>query len=508
MTSPAVIRRLQDEVGLLVARHAQRGTRPTFERYAADPAAFIREVLHEEPLPEQVRIADTVRDQTFVVVRSCNGFGKDWIAARIALWWTYARGGFVLITGPTERQVRHVAMGEVARAFGRTKTLPGTLFELALRLDRTSQAGILGFTSTEVSRLTGFHAPKLLVILTEAQGLEPAVWEGCLSCATGEESKVLAVGNPLAPSGKFFEVSRSDRWHAIRLQAADHPNVQEGREIVPGAVTQKFVETMAAEFGPGSGVYRARVEGEFPDEADDALIPRSWLDAAAERWERETLEAKARAQSHVAAVDVARYGADATCLIVRQGPVVRDIITWGQLSTMETCGRVTVELARLGLDPHLGHPRWEWVPGAEAKVPASGGPGQVHLRVDEIGIGSGVLDRFRELGYTVESFHSGRAPSEGGRDKFLNARAEAFWGLRRLLEQGHIALPRDLRLWDELSALRWKVNSTGKIAIEPKEDTRLRLGRSPDRADALMMAFAGMYRPAGEAWRTVLVRYV
>ena len=55
--------------------------------------------------------------------------------------------------------------------------------------------------------------------------------------------------------------------------------------------------------------------------------------------------------------------------------------------------------------------------------------------------------------------------------------------------RGRVALPRDERLWDELVAIRWKTNSAGKIQLEPKDLLRQRLGRSPDRADAVAMAF-------------------
>jgi len=60
-----------------------------------------------------------------------------------------------------------------------------------------------------------------------------------------------------------------------------------------------------------------------------------------------------------------------------------------------------------------------------------------------------------------------------------------------LLEDGLIALPRDEALFDELAAIRWRATSNGKIQIEPKDDLKNRLGRSPDRADAVVLAFSG-----------------
>lgn len=61
--------------------------------------------------------------------------------------------------------------------------------------------------------------------------------------------------------------------------------------------------------------------------------------------------------------------------------------------------------------------------------------------------------------------------------------------LREALEAGEVALPDDEALFDELAAPRWRASSGGKIQVEPKDGLRDRLGRSPDRADAVVMAW-------------------
>ncbi len=74
------------------------------------------------------------------MVRSANGCGKDWLAARLALWWVYARQGLVLLTGPTERQVVEIVMGEVARVRSvRGKTCPASCTEPPLDSDVSSE---------------------------------------------------------------------------------------------------------------------------------------------------------------------------------------------------------------------------------------------------------------------------------------------------------------------------------------------------------------------------------
>ena len=212
----ATLDHLERQLGDLVAIHDRGRSLDDFSQYAHDPVGFIRDVLREtDPglWSKQEEIARSVRDHPLTGVQGCNGSGKDHVAARLALWWTYARRGQVLVTGPTERQVKEIVMGEVSRAFVRAEDLPGELFQMALRLGREERAGILAFTSSDASRLTGFHAPRTLVILTEAQGIEDWAWEGLLACATGSEDRVLAVGNPLAPSGRFYAISRSENWN-------------------------------------------------------------------------------------------------------------------------------------------------------------------------------------------------------------------------------------------------------------------------------------------------------
>ncbi|HUP02149.1 MAG TPA: hypothetical protein VM737_11610, partial [Gemmatimonadota bacterium] len=452
------IRALRAEVGELVAKHDRAGSFADFAKYRDDPNGFIRDVLKGEPWAAQVEIAENVRDHPRVVVRSCNGAGKDWLAARLALWAAVARRALVLITGPVERQVREIVFGEIKRAFHRNPDLPGELYEQALKFGRSETAGIIGFTSTSASRLTGHHAPAVFVIITEAQGVEPFAWEGMLACATGEDSRILAVGNPLQPTGRFYQVSRLATWKSFRISAEDHPNVREGREVIPGAITPAFVETMASEYGRGSGVFAARVLGEFPDEADDTLCRRSWLEAAAVRWRK----AEGRGVGlYVLAVDPARYGMDQTVLAVRRGAVVERIVAWAKKDTMETVGRVSEALAEL--------------------------PAGRRLVVDEVGIGAGVVDRLRERGAGPLPFNGGRRPRDPNR--FANTRAECFWALRKLLENGEIALPHDEKLFDELALMRWRTNSAGKVMIEPKDRLKERIGRSPDRADAVAMAF-------------------
>lgn len=466
------LRRLEEEFGEVLERHERTADLSAFEPYADDPASFIREVLGEEPWGAQERIARAIVDRPLVTVRSANGTGKDWLAARLALWWCYARGGLTVLTGPTRQQVSEILMRrEVRTAFkAADPELPGQLHVQALRPQGEGRAGIIAKTASETAALTGLHDAAVLFCITEAQadGLGVA-FDAAFANAVGEEDRIFAYGNPTAPSGRFYQAHRpGSDWHTLKIPAADVPNVREGRTVVPGLMTRDGVERIAREYGEESGFYVSRVLAEFPEEAEDALFRRPWLEAAAERFEAGELEEAAEGVPYVAALDPARYGPDASVLALRQGPILRGFEVWrGRMDTMELTGRVVEALRERELleeDAHTG------------------------LLVDEVGLGGGVLDRLQEQGYGGTGFNGGRKPEDG--DRFYNRRAEAYWTLRRGLERGEVALPEDPELWEELLALRWRPTPSGLIQLEAKRDLSSRIGRSPDKSDALAMAFA------------------
>ena len=107
------------------------------------------------------------------------------------------------------------------------------------------------------------------------------------------------------------------------------------------------------------------------------------------------------------------------------------------------------------------------------------------VAVDSIGIGAGICDRLRELGKNITYVNSAERATDENR--FYNKRTEMWWYLMEKVRDGTLAYPHDQELRRQLSSVIYKViNSNGKIQLEPKEKTKERLGRSPDRADAFI----------------------
>ena len=121
----------------------------------------------------------------------------------------------------------------------------------------------------------------------------------------------------------------------------------------------------------------------------------------------------------------------------------------------------------------------------------------VDIKVDVIGIGAGIVDRLREQGYPVNPVNVSSAPNNT--ELFMNLRAEIWWNLRELLDPNNkrnIIFPDDEELFADLAAVQFKYNSRGKIQIEEKEEMKKRIQRSPDRGDAVAIAFSNVFNPA------------
>ncbi|HEX2615245.1 MAG TPA: hypothetical protein VHL10_07115 [Nitrososphaera sp.] len=108
------------------------------------------------------------------------------------------------------------------------------------------------------------------------------------------------------------------------------------------------------------------------------------------------------------------------------------------------------------------------------------------VRIDAIGIGAGVYDRLKELGFrNIVPIVSGSKASNPA--KFINLRAEMHWNLRILLQSGEFKIPDDDNFVAEASPITYKILSSGKIQIESKDDLLERGFASPDHVDSAVM---------------------
>lgn len=469
------------------ARNVERLLTPEPEReLPRDPVKWVEDELHEHPWSIQRAIMRSVVENRRTAVPSCYGAGKDWTAARIALYWIAAHQpgeAFVVTTGPTTTQVKAILWREMQRGF-RRGDLPGRLTvprgasaqpEWHIGPVGDSELVAFGrkpqdFTDTEAAKaaFTGIHARYVLVIYDEAGGIPPWLFEAGEGLLTSAGSAALAIGNPGDPSSHFAEVcAPGSSWNVIPISAFDTPNLS--GEHVPEhlrhvLVSREWVDEKREAWGEDSALWQSKVLGRFPDKSDELVVSPSLVQRGIDT-DLPGLGAGAYG------LDVARFGAAESALYRSRDGVVRLEETWVKADTTETEGR-----ARRVLDRHGG----------------TADP-QVAMAVDADGIGGGVYDHLNDEGYEVHPYHGGveailSRPQAGG-ESFVNKRSESWWNFREDLKDGLVDLdPDDDVLQAQLQWPKWKVDGRGRIRVETKDEMAKRGKPSPDRADAAIMA--------------------
>jgi hypothetical protein len=117
------------------------------------------------------------------------------------------------------------------------------------------------------------------------------------------------------------------------------------------------------------------------------------------------------------------------------------------------------------------------------------------VKIDVVGVGSSPVDVGKLQGIDVVAMNGADksvATDRSGTLQFTNARSEWFWLFREALDPTlglEIAIPPDTELAADLAAPRWALTVRG-IQVEDKKKIKDRLGRSPDKGDAVINAFA------------------
>jgi hypothetical protein len=490
----------------IVADWAQPAEAEALKPYFYDPVGFARECIR---WPDGASLAEhqseglaAIIKDLRVCIRSMHGAGKTTFCAIFILWFCLTRDAMcrsgdygltdwkLVSTAGAWRQLERYLWPEVHKWAGRLDwekigRKPFKALELQRLTLRLSHGEAFAVASDNVAMIEGAHADAIAYLFDESKAIPAATFDGAEGAFTqeGDESEseafALSVSTPGEPNGRFYEIQSGkeglDDWNPL------HWTLE--KVMASGRVTKTWVERRKKMYGEKSALFANRVLGEFHSADEDGVIPLSWIEAAVERWkDNRDLElydeptedyplGKYTGEAERMGVDVARQGEDKTVFAIRHDEPGRRIIAelrdFFHADTMETAGNVKGVIRRFGVQP----------------------------TVDTDGLGAGVTDRLREDGVDVIAFHSGSKSTEvdrSGELGFVNVKAAAWWGLRESLDPAwdpDIELPPDDMLLGDLTAPKWKVESNGRIRIEKKEEVKKRLGRSPDKADAVVMAF-------------------
>lgn len=164
------------------------------------------------------------------------------------------------------------------------------------------------------------------------------------------------------------------------------------------------------------------------------------------------------------AVDVARYGEDRTVLAISQCGHTVDVRSYSKADVMETTGYVVKAI--------------EDYDAKIVKIETTGG------------LGAGIVDRLKELQIgnrcKIVALEVQGAPTmKGNRLKAFNLRAELYLNLEESLRLGTFTIPPDEEVAQDLAHITYRMLSNGRIMIDDKDSIKKRLGRSPDKGDAI-----------------------
>lgn len=478
------------------------------KRWRGDPVCFSEEVLACSLWGKQADVACAVLKHQRVAVRSGHKVGKSRVAAVIALWWCLTREkARVVLTAPSGHQIRNILWTEVQDLYHHARVPLGGYCSpdpsRGLQLPEGRQ--ILCIATDEAEKLAGLSGSNQLFIVDEASGFPEVLWDPINGNRAGG-GQILALSNPTQTSGTFYDAFHSKRhlWHGIRIASTETPNFVSGKIIVPGLAYREWVCEMLEEHagirldpttsaeeilaalesvGDASPFINVRIKGEFPSQSENSVIALREVELARERW---TLIAEHGRLN--LGIDVARYGDDESVIAPRRGAKILPLVALRGLDGPGLADRVIALLGQLR---------------REGERP--------FLKVDVIGIGASCFDSLRQkaetFGFDVVPVNVGEASQLP--EKYRNLRAQLHFAMRSFLREGG-GLPADERLHSELVATRYSLDERGRYVVERKEEIKARLRRSPDRADAVMLAvyepgvvsdqvttFGGSYRTAG-----------
>ena len=455
-----------------------------------NPINFACNTLRVEPWHKQKQILNAIAANRSVAVRSCNGAGKTFTAAVVILWWLMSYDNAIVITtAPSERQVREILWRELRNLYVPIRDKIGGKLTRT-RLEFSPKRYAYGFSTNTEDRFQGFHSGNILVIVDEASGVDEFIYNAISGVTTSRNSKLLLIGNPHGYAGTFYNAFHKDRkqFETIHISAFDLPafkdqgiteeNIKdveypdfdddpdefdedyEHSHYAMGLSSPRWALDLFNKQGPQSSVYQTRVLGQFPEEADDTLIPLRDVEAAVNR------EVQIPTDSPpVMGVDVARFGNDKTVIIIRHGPKVIYIDELRKSDIVNTTGAVVTAALKYKVK---------------------------NIIVDEIGVGAGVLDNLKaDKRFDAVGLNGSNSPNNS--EKYLNKRVEVFDGLRQRFADGDISIPNDPELISQLASLTYKYNARGQLQLESKDQIRSTGRQSPDKADAIALAFTSEF---------------
>jgi len=403
----------------------------------------------------------------YVSISSGRGIGKSAWLAMLDMWvascWI---GSTTIVTANTETQLRSRTMAELGKwqvmAINRhwfekssMSMRPASWFvelvETQLKMDtQYYYVEAQSWSAENPDAFAGAHSQiGMMVQFDEASGIPDPIWQVTEGFFTDMAPLRLwlTISNPRRNTGRFFDCFHKDRnfWDSRYVDS----------RTVEGVDTAVY-QRIADKYGEDSDVTRVEVRGEFPRTGSNQFIGREVAQYAADR----ELVPDDGAPL-LMGIDVARFGSDSSVFQFRRGRDARTIkpMRFKGLDTMALAGEAATAIERIKPDA---------------------------VFVDGGGVGGGVVDRLKMLGYRVIEVQSGEKARD--EERYLNRRIEMWDAMREWLVYG--CIDKDESLIDDLTGPEYAVHLKGQLKLEGKDAMRKRGLPSPDNGDALALTFA------------------
>lgn len=293
--------------------------------------------------------------------------------------------------------------------------------------------------------LMGFGSPN--IVEDEAALIDDDIHSKIMRMlGDNRDNFLVKIGNPFKRN-HFLKSYQSDDYHKIVI------NWQQGVE--EGRFAPEFIEEMRQQ-----AFFDVFYEVKFPEA--DSMDEGGWLPLLTDlEIEKAFVEDGQPFGDKRLGVDVAGGGKNYSVVLLRSNNLARKLLKNRDTDTMSLTGAV------LNLTEELN-------------VKKEG------IFIDKVGVGKGAYDRLAEQLRGVEGVNAGEPPED--KTRFSNLRAEMYWrGREWILRGGKLEKDED---WYQLTQIKYKADSSGRLKIMGKEEM-LRSGiDSPDFADAFALTFA------------------
>lgn len=386
-----------------------------------------------------------------IAVASGHGAAKTALMAWLVHWFMSCRAHpQVVVTANTETQLNTKTWRELAKwnKLANNKDWfewTATTYYLKAHPE-TWKANAIAWSENNTEAFAGTHEDSVFIGFDESSKISDKIWEVTDGILTTEKNIWVAFGNGTRNVGRFYDCFHKHK-HIWRTWNIDSRTCKAANKV--------YLERLIEQYGgEDQDQARVRVRGEFPKTATRQLISSESVEKdmgfEAEGWEL---------LPKVMGVDIARFGENSSTICVRQGRKVFEIEILPKQDLMTTAHCV-----------------------AEAMKTHR----PIQTFIDGSGIGAGVVDRLRQLNFSVVDVNGGNSSIN---PRFLNKRAEMWWEMKSFIE-GTCELPKDSKLKDELCCVCYDFTDKGRIRLDRKQDIMEQYGFSPDRADALAYTFA------------------